>query len=72
MLVTLNDMGAVLMQVHPISSSTILLAATIVLVQTCGTAVYSAEVLQEVDKIQLQLAEDLLSSSSFNNQMRKP
>ncbi len=59
MLAMLNDMGAVLTQVHPISSSAILLAATIVLVQTHGTAVYSAEALQEVDKIQLQLAKDL-------------
>ncbi len=59
MLAMLNDMGAVLMQVQPIGSSAVLLAATIALVQTCGTAVYSAEALQEVDKIQLQLAEDL-------------
>ncbi len=30
-----------------------------VLVQAHGTSVYSAEALQEVDRIQLQLAEDL-------------
>ncbi len=55
----LNGMGAVLTQVQPVGSSAILLAPMIALVQTHGTAVYSAEALQEVDRIQLQLAEDL-------------
>ncbi len=59
MLAKLNDMGAVLVQVQPVGSSAILLATTITLVQTQGTTVYSAKALQEVDNIQLLLAEDL-------------
>ncbi len=59
MLVKLNDMGAMLAQVQPIESVAILLAATTALVQSRGTAVYSAEAIQEVANIQQQLAEDL-------------
>ncbi len=59
MLTVLNEMGAVLMQVKPVRSSAILLAVTIVLVQSHGTPTHTAEAIQEVDKIQLQLAEDL-------------
>ncbi len=55
----LNEMGAVLAQAQPVGSVATLLATTIALVQTHGTAVYSVEALQEVNRIQLQLAEDL-------------
>ncbi len=59
MLLVLNELGAVLIQTKPIRSSAVLLAAMIALVQSHGTSTYSAEALQEVDNIQLQLAEDL-------------
>ncbi len=59
MLARLNDLGGILPQVQPIGSVAVLLAATTALVQSRGTAVYSAEVIQEVTNIQEQLSEDL-------------
>ncbi len=55
----LNELGAVLLQVQPVRSVAILLAVMIALVQTHSTSVYSAEAFQEVERMQLQLAEDL-------------
>ncbi len=46
-------------ELQPIGSSAILLAVMIALVQSHGTSVYTTEALQEVDQIQLKLAEDL-------------
>ncbi len=59
MLSVLNEMGAVLVQTKPIGSSSVLLAATVALVQTHGMAACSAEALQEVDRIQQLLARDV-------------
>ncbi len=59
MLAKLNDLGAVLPQVRAIRSTAILLATTTALVESRGTTVYSANMVQEAATIQDQLSEDL-------------
>ncbi len=52
MLQNLNEMGAVLVQPKPITSSSFLLTKTLALVQARGTAVYSAGAVAEAERIQ--------------------
>ncbi len=62
MLQDLNEMGAVLVQLvqpKPIASSLFLLTQTLALIQARGAASYSAEAVQEADKIQQVQARDV-------------
>ncbi len=59
MLSVLNEMGAVLVQVKPIASSSILLVGTVAPVKAHGTASYSAEAVQEAGRIQQLQARDV-------------
>ncbi len=52
MLQNLNEIGVVLIQPKPIASSLHLLTHTLALIMAHGTDVYSAEAVQEVDRIQ--------------------
>ncbi len=58
MLQNLNEMGAVLVQAKPITSSLHLLTQMLALIAAHGTAIYSEEAVQEAERIQAIQARD--------------
>ncbi len=58
MLQNLNELGVVLVQPKPITSSSHLLTQTLALITAHGMAVYSEEAMREADKIQQMQAQD--------------